>query len=84
MAALWAGKPADLFLYTQFLYLKTTPQSDLFQNMLIVASLGTNWYENERLGLVFTKMLVFVPNSGSINSGTVLKGRELATRRNPR
>jgi hypothetical protein len=44
--------------------------TDLVQNMLILASLGTNWYENERFGLFFTKMLVFMPKSGSINSGT--------------
>ncbi len=56
----------------QFQYLKTTPQSDLVQNMLILASLGTNWYENERFGLFFTKTLVFMPKSGSINSGTGL------------
>jgi hypothetical protein len=28
--------------------------------MLIAACLGTDWYESERFGLVFTKMLVFM------------------------
>ncbi len=46
--------------------------TDLYQNMLIPASLGTNWFENEGLGLVCTKMLVFMPKSGFINSGTGL------------
>ncbi len=52
------------FLYSQLQYLKTTPKSYLFQN--------TNWYANERFWLVFTKMLVFMPKTRSINLATVL------------
>jgi hypothetical protein len=65
--AIRENKPKTLVLIsssTQFQYLKTTLQSDLFQNMLRPASLATNWYENERLGLVFTKMLVSCPIQG--------------------
>ncbi len=37
--------------------------------------MGTDWNENEHFGLVFAKTIVFMPNTGSINSGTgVLKG----------
>ncbi len=43
--------------------------------MLIPASLAMNWNETERFGLFFTKMLVFMPKSGSINSGTGLLAR---------
>ena len=55
---------------TQFQYLKTTPQSDLVQNKLIPTSLGTDLIENERFELVFAKTIIFVPKTGSINSGT--------------
>jgi hypothetical protein len=57
---------------TQFEYLKTTPQPDLFQNKLLLMSLSKVWNENERFRLVFTKMLVFVPKTGSLHTGTVL------------
>ncbi len=66
-----ARKPADLLQYsTQSQYLKTTPQSDLIQNKLKPASLGTDLIENERYGHVFVKTSVFMPKTGSINSGT--------------
>jgi hypothetical protein len=35
-------------------------------------SLSKVWNENERFSLVFTKMLVFVPKTGSLHTGTVL------------
>ena len=57
---------------TQSQYLKTTPPSDLIQNKLKPASLGTDWIENERFGPVFVKTTVFMPKTGSINSGTGL------------
>jgi hypothetical protein len=66
---------------TQSQYLKTTPPSDLYQNMLIPASLATNWNETERFGLFFTKTLVFMPKSGSINSGTGVSGHGLVLKR---
>ena len=56
---------------TQSQYLKTTPPSDLIQNKLKPASLGTDWIENERFAHVFAKTSVFMPKTGSINSGTV-------------
>ncbi len=52
---------------TQFLYLKTTPQSDLIQNKLIPASLGTDWIENERFRLVLMKTIIFMPKTGARN-----------------
>ncbi len=51
-------------------YLKTTPKSDLIQNKQRPASLGTDWIENERFGLVFSKTIIFMSKTGSINSGT--------------
>jgi hypothetical protein len=69
MAALWAWK---LISYsTQSQYLKTTAKFDLIQNKLKPASLGTDWIENERIGLIFAKTIIFAPKTGSINSGTV-------------
>jgi hypothetical protein len=37
-------------------------------------SLSKVWNENERFSLVFTKMLVFVPKTGSLHTGTGKKG----------
>jgi hypothetical protein len=54
---------------TQFQYLKTTRKSDLIQNKLKPASLGTDWIENERFRQVSAKTSVFMPKTGSINSG---------------
>jgi hypothetical protein len=45
------------------------PQLDLFQNKLLPMSLSKVWNENERFRLVFTKMLVFVPKTGSLHTG---------------
>jgi hypothetical protein len=56
---------------TQSQYLKTTPNSDLVQNKLIPTSLGTDLIENERFELVFAKTIIFMPKTGSINSGTL-------------
>ncbi len=44
--------------------------SDLIQNKLKPASLGTDRIENERIGLIFAKTIIFAPKTGSINSGT--------------
>jgi hypothetical protein len=55
---------------TQSQYLKTTPKPDLVQNKLIPTSLSTNWIENERFELVSTKTIIFMPKTGSLNSGT--------------
>ena len=44
--------------------------TDLVQNKLIPPSLGTDWIENERFELVFAKTIIFMPKTGSINSGT--------------
>jgi hypothetical protein len=38
-------------------------------------SLSKVWNENERFSLVFTKMLVFVPKTGSLHTGTGYAGR---------
>ncbi len=62
---------SDLFLYAVPV-LENDPQVDLIQNMLKPASLGTDWLENERFGHVFAKTSVFMPKTGSINSGTGL------------
>jgi hypothetical protein len=53
-------------------YLKTIPKSDLIQNKVRSGSLGTDWIENKHFVLVFPKMIVFTPKTGSINSGTVV------------
>jgi hypothetical protein len=50
-------------------YLKTTTNY-LVQNKLIPTSLGTDWIENERFELVFAETIIFMPKTGSINSGT--------------
>ncbi len=74
---------------TQFQYLKTTRKSDLIQNKLKPASLGTDWIENKRFRHVFAKTSVFMPKPGSINSGTGLlkwltnTGSEHVTHRAP-
>ena len=40
------------------------------QNKLKMTSLSTDWIENEHFLLVFMKTRVFMPKTGSINSGT--------------
>ena len=40
------------------------------QNKLKMTSLSTDWIENEHFLLVFMKTSVFMPKTGSINSGT--------------
>jgi hypothetical protein len=67
MVALWAGKHADLFLYAVPVFGNYHP---LIQNKLKLASLGTDWIKNERFEHVFAKTSVFMPKTGSINSGT--------------
>jgi hypothetical protein len=42
MPALWASKPSDLFLYAVPVF-ENYPKSDLIQNRLKPASLGTDW-----------------------------------------
>jgi hypothetical protein len=49
---------------------KNYPQILSLQYKLKMMSLGTVWNENERIRLVFTKTLVFMPKTGYINSGT--------------
>jgi hypothetical protein len=34
--------------------------------------MGTDWIENERFELVLAKTIIFMPKTGSINSGTGL------------
>ncbi len=63
-------KPADLALYAVPVF-ENYNKSDLIQNKLKPVSLGTDWIENERYGQVFAKTSVFMPKTGSINSGTV-------------
>ncbi len=41
---------------TQSQYLKTTPKSELILNKLRLASMGTDWIENELLGLFSRKL----------------------------
>ncbi len=53
-------------------YLIVAAESDLMQNKLKPASLGTDWIENERFGPVVMKTTNFMLKTGSINSGTVL------------
>ncbi len=65
MAALRAWIQADLFLYA-------VPVLENYPQKLKPASLGTDWIENERFGHVFAKTSVFMPKTGSINSGTGL------------
>jgi 5-keto 4-deoxyuronate isomerase len=78
MATLLAWKPADLFLYAAPVF-ENYPKSNLIQNKLKPASLGTDWIENERFGQVFAKTSVFMPKTGSINSGTGLLKRSTNT-----
>ncbi len=61
----------DLLLYAVPVF-ENDPKSDLIQNKLKEASLGTgtDWIEYERVGLIFTKTIIFTPKTGSINSGT--------------
>ncbi len=42
MAALWVSKPADLFLYAVPVF-ENYLKSDLIQNKLKPATLGTDW-----------------------------------------
>jgi hypothetical protein len=47
--------------------------ADLIQNKRKPSSLGTDWIEYERFGLIFTKTIIFMAKTGSINSGTAQK-----------
>ncbi len=69
MAALWASKPADLFLYAVPVfenYPKSVPE--IIDPVFVKTSQNARFLlsENERFGLVFVK-------TGSINSGTSSK-----------
>jgi len=60
MATLLAWKPADLFLYAAPVF-ENYPKSNLIQNKLKPASQGTDWIENERIGLIFAKTIISHP-----------------------
>jgi hypothetical protein len=57
-----------------FLYAATVFRNDphllSLQYKLKMTSLSTDWIENEHFLLVFMKTSVFMPKTGSINSGT--------------
>jgi hypothetical protein len=60
-----------------FLYAATVFRNDShllsLQYKLKMTSLSTDWIENEHFLLVFMKTSVFMPKTGSINSGKAAK-----------
>jgi hypothetical protein len=58
------------FLYAETVF-RNDPHLLSLQYKLKMTSLSTDWIENEHFLLVFMKMSVFMPKTGSINSGTV-------------
>ncbi len=60
------------FLYSATVF-RNDPHLLSLQYKLKMTSLSTDWIENERFGHVFGKTIIFIPKTGSINSGTVLK-----------
>jgi hypothetical protein len=64
---------AALSLFLRSLVFENDPQYLSLQYTLKIRSLSMVWNENDRFWLVFTKTLVFIPKTGSLHTGTVLR-----------
>ena len=63
---------AALSLFLRSLVFENDPQYLSLQYTLKIRSLSMVWNENDRFWLVFTKTLVFMPKTGSLQTGTEL------------
>jgi hypothetical protein len=61
---------AALSLFLRSLVFENDPQYLSPQYTLKIRSLSMVWNENDRFWLVFTKMLVFMPKTWSLHTGT--------------
>jgi hypothetical protein len=65
-----AGKYGGSSLLLRRLIFETDPQYLSLQYKLNMRSLSSVWNENKQFWLVFMKMLVFVPKTRSLHTGT--------------